>query len=59
MPKAGEISPRPMPGITADDAWYHREHRLLSPRTTLGITANDAGYHWSPWISTQNNSLGS
>ena len=25
--QAGEISPRTMPGITANDAWYHREHR--------------------------------
>ena len=40
------------PGITANDAWYHRKR-------CPGITADDAGYYWSPWISTQNNSPGS
>ena len=50
--QAGEISPRPTHGITATDAWYHRDRRLVSPRTP-------PGYHWSPWISTQNNSPGS
>ena len=54
--QAGEILLRTTLGITANDAWYHRERRLVSPRTTPGITADDAGYYWSPWISTQNNS---
>ena len=43
--QAGEILLRTTLGITANDAWYHRERRLVSPRMTPAITGVHGSRH--------------